>query len=45
MCETSVTQQLLCSKSRDFLAIFAVVHSKINQIVKFLHEMIWEVSD
>ena len=32
MCETSVTQQLLCSKSHDFLAIFAVVHSKINQI-------------
>ena len=28
----SVTQQLLCSKSHDFLAIFAVVHSKINQI-------------
>ena len=24
MCETSVTQQLLCSKSHDFLAIFAV---------------------
>ena len=26
------TQQLLCSKSHDFLAIFALVHSKINQI-------------
>ena len=27
-----VTQQLLCSKSHDFLAIFALAHSKINQI-------------
>ena len=26
------TQQLLCSKSHDFLAIFALAHSKINQI-------------
>ena len=25
------TQQLLCSKSHDFLAIFALAHSKINQ--------------
>ena len=27
-----VTQQLLCSKSHDFLAIFALAHSKINHI-------------
>ena len=27
-----VTQQLLCSKSHDFLAVFALTHSKINQI-------------
>ena len=27
-----VTQQLLCSKSYYFLAIFALEHSKINQI-------------
>ena len=27
-----VTQQLLYSKSHDFLAIFALAHSKINQI-------------
>ena len=26
------TQQLLCSKSHDFLAVFALAHSKINQI-------------
>ena len=29
---SSVTQQLLCSKSHDFLAVFALAHSKINQI-------------
>ena len=31
---SGVTQQLLCSKSHDddFLAIFALAHSKINQI-------------
>ena len=27
------TQQLLCSKSHDFLAIFTLAHSKINEIV------------
>ena len=27
-----VTQQLLCSKYYDFLAVFALAHSKINQI-------------
>ena len=27
-----VTQQLLCSKSHDFLAVFALAHSKITQI-------------
>ena len=27
-----VTQQLLCSKSHDLLAVFALAHSKINQI-------------
>ena len=26
------TQQLLCSKSHDFLAVFALTYSKINQI-------------
>ena len=26
------TQQLLCSKSHDFLAVFALAHSKTNQI-------------
>ena len=26
------TQQLVCSKSHDFLAVFALAHSKINQI-------------
>ena len=39
------TQQLLRSKSHDFLAIFALAHSKINQIAKFFDEMIQEVSD
>ena len=29
---SGATQQLLCSKSHDFLAIFALAHSKINQI-------------
>ena len=27
-----ITQQLLCSKSHDFLGIFALAHSNINQI-------------
>ena len=31
-----VTQQLLSSKSQDFLAVFALAHSKINQIAYFL---------
>ena len=31
-----VTQQLLCSKSHDNLAGFALAHSKINQIAQFL---------
>ena len=31
-----VTQQLLCSKSHDFLAVFALANSKINQIAQFL---------
>ena len=31
-----VTQQFLCSKSHDFLAVFALAHSKINQIAKLL---------
>ena len=29
---SGVTQQLLCSKSHDLLAAFALAHSKINQI-------------
>ena len=32
------TQQLLYSKYHDFLAIFALAHSKINQIAKFLDD-------
>ena len=36
-------QQLLCSKYHDFLAIFALAHSKINQIAYFLNEIIQEV--
>ena len=35
---SGVTQQLLCSKSHDFLAVFALAHSKINQIAKFLDD-------
>ena len=33
------------SSSHDFLAIFALAHSKINQITKFLDEIIQEDSD
>ena len=33
-----VSQQFLCSKSHDFLAVFALAHSKINQIAKFLDD-------
>ena len=40
-----VTQQLLCSKSHDFLAIFALAQSKINQLAQFFDEIIEEVSD
>ena len=29
---SGVTQQLICGKSHDFLAGFALAHSKINQI-------------
>ena len=39
------TQQLLCSKYHDFLAIFALAHSKINQIAYFFDQMIQEFSD
>ena len=39
------SQQLLCSKYHDFLAIFALAHSKINQILYFLDDIIQEVSD
>ena len=28
------TQQLLCRKSHDFLAVFPLAHSKINQIIQ-----------
>ena len=42
---SKATQQLLCSKFHDFLAIFALAHSKINQIAQFFDEMIQEVSD
>ena len=40
-----VTQQFLCSKSHDFLAVFALGHSKINQIAKNFDEIIQEVPD
>ena len=33
------------SKYHDFLAVFALAHSKINQIAQFLNEIIQEVSD
>ena len=39
------TQQLLCSKHHDFLAVFPLAHSKINQISLFLDEIIQKVSD
>ena len=45
MWKKKVTQQLLCSKSHDFLAVFALAHSKINQIAYFFDEIIQEVSD
>ena len=32
------TQKLLCSKYHDFIAIFALAHSKINQIAQFLDD-------
>ena len=34
------TQQLLNGKSYDFLAVFALAHSKINQIALFLNEYV-----
>ena len=37
---TSVTQYFQCSKSHDFLAVFALAYSKINQIAYFFTEMI-----
>ena len=33
-----VTQLLLCSKSHNFLAVFALAHSKVNQIAYFLND-------
>ena len=39
------TQQLLNGKSHNFLAVFALAHSKINQIAKSLDEIIQDVSD
>ena len=38
------TQQLLCSKNHDFLAVFALAHSQINQITNFFDEIIQKVS-
>ena len=37
MCESEVllSSSYVLSKSHDFLAIFALAHSKINQIAKF----------
>ena len=40
-----VTQQLLCGKSHDFLAVFALAHSRINQIAYFFRGIIQEVFD
>ena len=40
--------KVLLSRSyvvKDFLAVFALAHTKINQILEFFDEMIWEVSD
>ena len=37
--EVSLDQQLLCSISHDFLAVFALLHSKINQIAYFLMKL------
>jgi hypothetical protein len=36
MCKSKVllSQQLLCSKSHDFLAVFTLAHSNINQIAR-----------
>ena len=34
------TQQLLNGKSHDFLVVFALVYSKINEIAKFLDDII-----
>ena len=36
---------ILCSKSNNFPAVFALADLKSNQIVYFLNEMIWEVTD
>ena len=33
------------SKSHEFLAVFDLAHSKINQILSFFDEIIQEVSD
>ena len=40
MCKSEVilNSSYLCSKSYDFLAVFSLVHSKINQIAKFLDD-------
>ena len=40
-----VTQQLLCSKSDDFLAVFALAYSKVNQIAYLFDEIIQKVFD
>ena len=34
-----VTKQLVCSKSYDFVIVFAPAHSKINQIALFLMKL------
>ena len=39
------TKKLLNCKSHDFLAVFALAHSKTNQIAKYFNEIIQEVSD
>ena len=39
------TQQILCSKYHDFLAVFTLAHSKINQIAWFFDEIIQESWD
>ena len=42
---SGVTEELLFSKSHDFLAISALAHSKINKFALIFNEIIQEGSD